>query len=120
MKKWKKSRPSIPEVNERAEGVANWFQTVGNLDLDAPMEFPEGRYSIKCTIEEIGESQEALEIVTEAIRLAMNMKLEKDKGMWDMIKTMTLERVGQMAGSLMPDGFMESLNAKLIEIEKVN
>ena len=109
----------LPEVNERAEGVANWFQTVGNLDLDAPMEFPEGRYSIKCTIEEIGESQEALEIVTEAIRLAMNMRLEKDKGMWDMIKTMTLEHVGQMAGSLMPDGFMESLNVKLIQIEKV-
>ena len=32
----------LPEVNERAEGVANWFKQVGNPDLKAPMEFPEG------------------------------------------------------------------------------
>lgn len=37
----------LPEVNERAEGVANWFSTVGDMDLKAPMEFPEGMYSIK-------------------------------------------------------------------------
>ncbi|MCD7746162.1 MAG: glycoside hydrolase family 2 protein [Lachnospiraceae bacterium] len=32
----------LPEVNERNEGVANWFQMAGDLDLTAPMEFPEG------------------------------------------------------------------------------
>ena len=26
----------LPEVNERAEGVANWFKLAGNLDLKAP------------------------------------------------------------------------------------
>ena len=26
----------LPEVNERAEGVANWFSTVGDMDLKAP------------------------------------------------------------------------------------
>lgn len=31
----------LPEVNERAEGVANWFSSVGEMDLSAPMEFPE-------------------------------------------------------------------------------
>ena len=31
----------LPEVNERAEGVANWFSTIGDMDLKAPMEFPE-------------------------------------------------------------------------------
>lgn len=45
----------LPEVNERAEGVANWFQTVGDMDLKAPMEFPEGRYSIKDTMEELAK-----------------------------------------------------------------
>ena len=42
-------------MNERAEGVANWFQTVGDMDLKAPMEFPEGRYSIKDTMEELAK-----------------------------------------------------------------
>lgn len=109
----------LPEVNERAEGVANWFQTVGNLDLNAPMEFPEGKYSVRCTVEELGESEKALKVVAEAVKLTMNMKLEKGKGLWDMMKTMTPEGMVQMAGSLAPDGFLESLNARLIEIEKV-
>ena len=38
--------------------------------------------------------------------------------MWDMMKAMTLEKVGEMAGSLVPEGFMESINAQLIKIKK--
>ena len=33
---------TLPEFNERQEGVANWFKQMGSLDLKAPMEFPEG------------------------------------------------------------------------------
>ncbi len=108
----------LPEVNERAEGVANWFKLAGDLDLKAPMEFPEGRYSVKNTFEELAETPQALEIATEAFKLAMNMKMAPGEGMWDMMKTMTLEKMGEMAGSLMPEGFMESVNAKLIKIDK--
>lgn len=39
--------------------------------------------------------------------------------MWDMMKSMNLEKIGEMAGSMVPEGFVESLNAKLIKIEKV-
>ena len=35
-----------------------------------------------------------------------------------MMKSMTLEKVGEMAGSLAPEGFMESINAKLNQIKK--
>ena len=31
---------TLPEFNERQEGVANWFKQMGSLDLKAPMEFP--------------------------------------------------------------------------------
>ena len=79
----------LPEVNERAEGVANWFSTVGEMDLKAPMEFPEGKYNIYCTMEEIAESPEALAVLTEAVKLAMNMKVTPGAGMWDMMKGMT-------------------------------
>ncbi len=108
----------LPEVNERAQGVANWFRLAGSLDLKAPMEFPEGKYSVRDTMEELSRSLEAMGIVTEAVKLATNMKVIPGTGMWDMMKTMTLEKLTQMAGTMMPEGFMESLNAKLIQIDK--
>lgn len=108
----------LPEVNERAEGVANWFKTVGDMDLSAPMEFPEGMYSIKDTMSEIAKNPEALKIVQEAVKLAMNMKLTPGEGMWDMMKSMNLEQMKSLAGSMMPEGFVESLNAKLTKVKK--
>ncbi len=108
----------LPEVNERAEGVANWFKTVGDMDLKAPMEFPEGMYSIKDTMEGLAANPEAMEIAAKAFKLTMNMTVKPGEGMWDMMKAMTLEKVGEMAGSLVPEGFMESINAQLIKIKK--
>lgn len=78
----------LPEVNERAEGVANWFRLAGNLDLKAPMEFPEGKYSVKNTFEELAASPEAIAIASEAIKITMNMKIVPGEGMWDMLKNM--------------------------------
>lgn len=109
----------LPEVNERAEGVANWFTLMGDLDLKAPMQFPEGKYNIRCKMEEIAKSKEALEITAKAVKLATNFELTPDSGMWDMMKSMTPEAMVHMAGSMMPDGFAESLNAKLIQIDRI-
>ena len=109
----------LPEVNERAEGVANWFKLAGDLDLKAPMEFPEGKYSIRDTMEEISKCPEAFAIVAEAVKLAMNMRVAPGEGMWDMMKGMSLEKVGEMAGSMLPEGFVESLNGKLNKFDKV-
>lgn len=39
--------------------------------------------------------------------------------MWDMMKSMTPEGMMTMGGSTMPQGFLESLNAKLIKIDRV-
>ncbi len=109
----------LPEVNERAEGVANWFKLAGNLDLKAPMTFPEGKYSIKCTMEEIAACPAAMEIVSKAVKLATNMEMKLGSGMWDMMKSMTPESMVALAGSMMPEGFAESLNAQLIKIDRV-
>ncbi len=108
----------LPEFNERAEGVANWFKTVGDLDLKAPMEFPEDRYSIRDSMEEIAKNPEAFQIVAEAVKLAMNMEVKLGEGMWDMMKNMSMEGIVSMAGSMLPEGFAESLNAKLTKISK--
>lgn len=108
----------LPEVNERAEGVANWFQEVGDMDLKAPMEFPEGYYNIRCSMEELSHSSEAMEIASKAIKLVTNMTVKPGEGMWDMMKGMSLEGMKDMIGSMMPEGFLESVNAKLIQIKK--
>lgn len=109
----------LPEVNERAEGVANWFKLVGDLDLKAPMEFPEGKYSVKCKMEEIAECPEAMEIVSKAVKLATNFDVRPGVGMWDMMKSMAPEGMVNMAGNMLPEGFLESLNAQLIKIDKI-
>ena len=75
-------------------------------------------YSIRDTMEELAQNEEALEIAAKAFKLAMNMKLAPGEGMWDMMKSMTLEKVGEMAGSMIPEGFVESINAQLIKIKK--
>lgn len=106
----------LPEVNERAEGVANWFKSVGDMDLKAPMEFPEGKYSVRDTLEELAKSHEAFEIAAEAIKLASNFKVKQGEGMWDMFRAMSPERMSSVMN--MPDGFLESLNLKLTRIDK--
>lgn len=110
---------TLPEVNERREGVANWFSSIGDMDLAAPMEFPEGMYSVKDTLLEISKSDEAMEIARKAIKLASNFDVAPGVGMWDMMKVMTPEGMVDMAGGTMPEGFLESLNAQLIKVKKV-
>ena len=108
----------LPEVNERAEGVANWFRMAGDLDLKAPMEFPEGMYSIKDSFAELAKNEEAFAIAAKVLKLSMNMELVPGKGMWDMISGMAIESTVAMAGPMLPEGFAESLNAQLIKIKK--
>ena len=66
---------TLPEFNERQEGVANWFKQVGSLDLKAPMEFPEGYYSIKDSMEDLSKNEEALALATRAVKLATNFDI---------------------------------------------
>ena len=109
----------LSEVKDRAEGVANWFKLAGNLDLTAPMEFPEGKYNVKDSMEVLAQSPEALEVVREAVKLATNFDLAPGVGMWNMMKSMTPEGMMVMGGSTLPQGFLESLNAKLIKIDRI-
>ena len=108
---------TLPEFNERQEGVANWFKQLGSMDLAAPMEFPEGYYSIKDTMDEIAKNEEALAIASKAVKLATNFDIKPGVGMWDMMKKMTPESMSNMISG-MPEGFIESLNAKLTKIKK--
>ena len=52
------------------------------------------------------------------MKLATNFNVVPGEGMWDMMKGMNLEKIKELAGNILPDGFIESLNAKLIKIKK--
>ena len=108
---------TLPEFNERQEGVANWFKQIGSMDLTAPMEFPEGYYSVKDTMEDLAKNEEALALAAKAVKLATNFDIKPGVGMWDMMKKMTPEAMGNMISG-MPEGFIESLNAQLIKVKK--
>ena len=108
---------TLPKFNERQEGVANWFKQVGSMDLTAPMEFPEGYYSVKDTMEDLAKNEEALALAAKAVKLATNFDIKPGVGMWDMMKKMTPEAMSNMISG-MPEGFIESLNAQLIKVKK--
>ena len=108
---------TLPEFNERQEGVANWFNQIGSMDLTAPMEFPEGYYSVKDTMEDLAKNEEALALAAKAVKLATNFDIKPGVGMWDMMKKMTPEAMSNMISG-MPEGFIESLNAQLIKVKK--
>jgi len=88
------------------------------MDLKASMEFPEGKYSVKDSMEEIANCKEALEIAAKAVKLVTNFEVAPNVGMWDMMRSMSPEGLIGMAGSMAPEGFLESLNAKLIQFDK--
>ena len=109
---------TLPEARERAEGVANWFKTVGSMDLSAPMEFPEGKWSVRDTLGDMASCPEVYAIVSKAVKLATNFDIKPGEGMWDMMKAMSPEKMMGLAAGLLPDGFLQSLNAQLIKIDK--
>ena len=100
------------EKDDRAEGVANWFQTLGDLNLESPMEFPEGMYSIKDTLGDLVANEEAANIIKTV------MGIGSDTPMWGMLQSMTLELMLSMAGSQMPAGLDKAVNSQLIKIKK--
>ena len=110
---------TLPEAKERAEGVANWFKTAGSMDLTAPMEFPEGKWSVRDTLGDMAACPEAYAIVSKAVKLATNFDIKPGEGMWDMMKAMSPEKMMGLAAGLLPDGFLQTLNAQLIQIDKV-
>ena len=109
----------LPEFTEHVEGVANWFQQVGSLDLDAPMEFPEGYYNVNDSLDELSHNEEAFAIVTKAVKLTTNFSIEPGVGMWDMLKKMSPKVMCEMMpDSTLGDKFLNSINAQLIKIRK--
>jgi len=101
---------TLPQVDNGEGGAANWFTAEGDLDLDvsAPMEFPEGKLSIKSTLGEVAKNEEALAFFCQLSGREMGPGMP----MWEMLSGMPVEMLMGMAGNL-PDGAMAMINKKL-------
>ena len=101
---------TLPQVEDDGEGAANWFTAEGNVDLedDSPMEFPEGKLSIKSTIGQIYKNEEAWEFFKEV----SGGKISPDMPMWGMLENFAVEMMMGMAGNV-PEAAMKALNKKL-------
>ena len=99
---------TLPVTDDGNEGAANWFTAEGSLDLEAPMEFPEGKLSIKNTLAEVANNPDALAFFCQLSGRQMGPGMP----MWEMISNMSVEMMMSMAGNI-PEGAMAMINKKL-------
>ncbi|MGL5979199.1 MAG: glycoside hydrolase family 2 TIM barrel-domain containing protein, partial [Erysipelotrichaceae bacterium] len=100
--------------------VANWFDQSAAEAANATLQFPEGYYSIKSTINELLDSPEASEFIVATFAAASGMKLKA--AMLRMMGDKTLEGMMDMAASMgkdLPENMLLMVNMKLNTIEKI-
>ena len=112
------ANPSYVLVDEEdGDYVMNWFE---GIDLSSTeMTFQPGYYSIRDTVGEILENEEAGTMLISAIQSMANMKL--GKGMMRMMEGKTVEELSGMLGSQeagQGKGAMAYLNSQLQKIKK--
>ena len=107
---------TLPVTDDGNEGAANWFTASGDVDLedDSPMEFPEGKLSIKSTIGQIYKNEAAWEFFSKMTQ----GKIGPDMPMWGMMENFAVELLLGMAGNL-PEGAIKALNKQLNQFDVV-
>ena len=90
---------------------------MGDVELDdGPMEFPEGKMSIKTKLMDIYKNEEAWEFVS---KMMGGFKLGPDHPMWNMVGNFNMETLMGMNGA--PDEKMlKMLNKQLTKFNLVN
>ncbi len=106
---------TLPGVEEGDGGAANWFTAMGDVDLDEPMTFPEGKLSIQSTIGQIYKNPAAWEIISKLT----GGKLGPDMPMWAMISNFNFETLMGMQGEV-PESAKKALNKQLIAFDIVD
>ena len=106
----------LPGQDEGEGGAANWFVAEGDVDLedDSPMEFPEGKLSIKSTIGQIYKNEAAWEFFSKMTQ----GKVGPDMPMWGMMENFAVEMMLGMAGNL-PESAIKALNKQLNQFDVV-
>ena len=101
---------TLPQTDDGNEGAANWFTAMGSAELedDSPMEFPEGKMSIKTAIGDIHKNEAAWEFFCKVT----GGKINPDMPMWAMLQNFNLETMMGMSGDV-PESALKALNKQL-------
>ena len=85
------------------------------MELVPELTFPEGKLSIRSTLEAIYKNEEAWKFFTETLKLP----LTPAHGMWGMVSKMTVEGLMSMSGEELPEAVMATLNAQLNKFDLI-
>ena len=107
----------VLKANEAGNSGSNWFDT---LELESEeLQFPEGYFSIKDKIGEIMKVPEGEAFINGMIeKITAEMGMNISKGMMNMAKGFTVEKVFDMAGSRVPAKAKPWVNSELNKIKK--
>lgn len=104
-------------------GAANWFNQAAAEAANATLQFPEGYFSIKDTMNDILDNEEAANFLVATFAAATGMKMKAS--MLRMMGEKTLEDLMSMAAQMnqsqdkpMPENFLLMINMKLNSIKK--
>lgn len=120
---------TLPQEDDDADGVANWFEQVETIASDAPMEFSGEHFSVHDKINTICANDEAFSILSNAMFAMSGMRLKKS--MLAMMGGKTLyDLFGMMGGNGMhagekadsthkvPENALQIINAELGKVKK--
>ena len=100
---------TLPQTDDGNEGAANWFTASGDVELDeGPMEFPEGKMSVKTTIGDIYKNEAAWEFFSKLT----GGKMGPDMPMWGMMQNFNVETLMTMMGNA-PESALKAMNKQL-------
>ncbi|MGN1161934.1 MAG: DUF4982 domain-containing protein, partial [Candidatus Fimenecus sp.] len=106
----------VLKASEGDNSGKNWFDT---LDVSGELEFPEGYFSIKDKIGEIMKNPEGEAFINSMIeKITAEMNMNVSKGMMNMAKGFTVEKVFDMGGARIPPEAKVWVNQQLNKIKK--
>ena len=109
------------EDEDDMEGAPNWFDEAAAVDANAAMEFPEGFFSIKDTVKEVLDQEDAAAVLAGALYAMTGMKLKKsmmgmmgEKSVEGLMEMMT----GMGMGDNVPENALQVVNVELNKVKK--
>lgn len=103
------------EAEKTGQNAENWF--TNEEGGGEPLQFPEGYFSIRDKVGALLKNQEGEQLVEEMVSQVMpGMKISK--GMLNMAKHFTIEKVIEMAGDRVTPEMVRYLNERLNQIKK--
>jgi len=106
---------TLPGVEDDGQGAANWFTQMGSMEMDTELHFPEGKLSIKSTLAQIYDNQDAWA----AFKEMLPIPLSPEHGMWGMISKFTVEGMLDMGGQELPAAAIAMINGRLNQFDVI-